>query len=101
MNTEGRKVNGGHTAGLKSLHIKLPADHPIFKLPRGERSSKAREWMDRGMDLAVFLSEIRQEITVLQENLKNCQQTPATTPELPVKRNTGKQNINPDVFLDI
>ncbi len=36
----------------RRLDLRIPADHPIFEVPDGERGRIAREWMERGRSQA-------------------------------------------------
>jgi len=92
-------AKGGRT---KSLHIKLPADHPVFSIPDGERSRVAREWMEQGRQVLATVEEIKRDIAVIKENLSGSEQrghSDKTTEKN--NRNSQTNPIDPAVFLDM
>ena len=50
---------------IKTITIKLPADHPIFNIPRGYRSETIRKWVDLGMDLSRVIEALESKCDVL------------------------------------
>lgn len=92
------KAKGGRT---RSLHIKLPADHPIFSLPEGERSRVAREWMEQGRQVLVVMEEIRRDIADIKRNLNRREQCGCKDSDGNEKRNEAINPINPAVFLNL
>lgn len=98
MNKRNGKAAEGHTA-IKSLHIKLPANHPIFQYPDGERSKVAREWMDRGREILSSLEEIKMEVRKVGARMNNLHDREA--PKLVENNSDEKQKINPALFLDL
>jgi len=94
------KGNSGETE-IRSLHVKLPTNHPIFLYPSGERSKVAREWMDRGREVESVLREIKKEIIALSKafvNNRDCE----TVQELKAEGTEGKKSkVKPGLFLDL
>lgn len=94
------KGNSGETE-IRSLHVKLPTDHPIFLYPTGERSKVAREWMDRGREVESALREIKKEIIALSKAFVNNRGS-ETVQELKTEGTEGKKaKVKPGLFLDL
>ncbi len=100
MRPSGRKGKGGH---IKSLHIKLPVDHPVFSFPEGERSRVAREWLDRGREVTRAMEELKRELQEIKQILKKGGQyeQPNRAPEQGNDTDFQNTKIDPAVFLDI
>lgn len=99
MKASGSKGKGGH---IRSLHIKLPADHPVFSFPEGERSRVAREWLEQGRQMLAVMEEIRRDIAEIKKNLNRGERIEDTRDSSDgQKRSIQKNSINPAVFLDI
>ncbi|MTI82381.1 MAG: hypothetical protein FH756_00470 [Firmicutes bacterium] len=100
MSPSGRKGKGGH---IKSLHIKLPVDHPVFSFPEGERSRVAREWLEQGRQVTKAMQELKQELQEIKEILKKGGKIEKPNQVLEQRHDTECQNatIDPAVFLKI
>ena len=98
MKASRSKAKGGHT---KSLHIKLPADHPIFSFPEGERSRVAREWLEQGRQVLATMEEIKRDIAAIKKNLSGSvkQRGDSDKPKEKNNRNSQTNPIDPAVFL--
>lgn len=85
-------------AGTRRLTIRLPANHPVFDLPKRDRSRVAREWLDRGRDITLSLDVIIQEIRDIRLRISsgsaNLQPMPASEPE-----ESRKPKIDVNEFL--
>lgn len=53
------------------FQVKLPEDHPVFNLPKGERSKKLREWIELGIFLERFKKDILSEIEAIRGEIRN------------------------------
>jgi len=106
MKASRSKAKGGRT---KSLHIKLPADHPVFSIPDGERSRVAREWMEQGRQVLVVMQTIHRDLTDIKKALGNRKpQSHSCKDDNPEDNNVSetptdkcKNDINPAVFLNL
>ncbi len=43
---------------FKRLELRMPADHPVWDLPHGERSRIVRKWLEIGSRLAAMESSL-------------------------------------------
>ncbi|WP_027365919.1 hypothetical protein [Desulfotruncus alcoholivorax] len=105
MKSDTSKSKGGRT---KSLHIKLPADHPVFLLPEGERSRVAREWMEQGRQVQAVMETISRELADIRKALNNIEPQSRSHIGNPKDINAGnkstercKNDINPAIFLSL
>ena len=55
---------------IRSITIKLPADHPVFKIPHGNRSEAIRRWLKMGMSLSRLSEAIESESKKLDRALE-------------------------------
>lgn len=93
----------------KSLHIKLDVDHPIFSIPKGERSLVAREWMEQGRQVLAVMEIIQQELTDIKKALNNklpqSHERFSNNQEDTIADNKPAENrkneINPAIFLNL
>ncbi len=99
MNKRNGKAQGGHTE-IRTLPIKLPANHPIFQYPDGERSKVAREWIDRGRDVMETLQEIKALIAALNITSEENRHYSAGK-EKRIIDGEKKSGINPSLFIDL
>ena len=99
MNKRNSKAQGGHTE-LRTLPIKLSANHPIFQYSDGERSKVAREWMDRGRDIMETLQEIKALIEALNITSEENRHYSAGK-EKEIIDGEKKSGINPSLFLNL
>lgn len=97
MKTRKGKGNNSVTE-MRSLHIKLSADHPIFLYEDGERSKVAREWMNRGMEIQSALREIKEEIKVLSKAFTNGRDSKSIQE---ITNGGTKTKVDPDLFLGL
>lgn len=79
-------------ASSRRLDLRIPADHPIFEFPDGERARIAREWMDMGRSLERLedrLMKIEQTLGRLDNGRPNQYETWRET-----KRQSERAGIN-------
>ncbi|SFR11705.1 hypothetical protein [Desulfoscipio geothermicus] len=102
MKSSGSKAKGGR---IRSLHIKLPADHPVFSFPEGERSRVAREWLEQGRQVLSAMEAIQRDIADLKRVINNSGPLAHVRPENNAvgkkMQSERKNDINPAVFLDL
>ncbi|NHM26988.1 hypothetical protein G7K71_18840 [Desulfofundulus sp. TPOSR] len=53
----------------KRLELRLPADHPLFRYPPGQRAARARELIDTGIRLEERLLEIERQLAGIAQKL--------------------------------
>lgn len=53
----------------KRLELRLPADHPLFNYPSGQRAARARELIDTAIRLEERLSEIECQLAGIAQKL--------------------------------
>lgn len=54
----------------KKLPVRLPPDHPIWKIPPGKRSARAREAIDLAFNLVEHITEIKGLVVSLNSRLE-------------------------------
>jgi len=91
---------------IKTITIKLPADHPIFEVPRGRRSEIIRRWLEAGINL----SQIESKLDRILEKMDEVKQLPFISAEVSAEDNkaddaTGTndglpKNFNLESFME-
>jgi pimeloyl-CoA synthetase len=53
----------------RQCQIRLPKDHPVFTIPRGERSKKVKEWINLGIGIEGKMDRLQEKVNSIESSL--------------------------------
>lgn len=58
----------------RRLDMLLPADHPLWAIPVGQRSETARRWLDLGLESENYIEKLEQRLVLFGELLSRLEE---------------------------
>lgn len=58
----------------RRLDMLLPADHPLWGIPTGQRSETARRWLDLGFQSENYIEKLEQRLVIFEELLSRLEE---------------------------
>lgn len=58
----------------RRLDMLLPADHPLWGIPTGQRSETARRWLDLGFQSENYIEKLEQRLVLLEKLLSRLEE---------------------------